>query len=183
MMLERIRREHGYMVRLLAILREKLQLLNSEQLINYSLIKEIVDYLGIHSQSVHHPKENILYHYYQQHYSMTPIVEDLQQEHDLLAEQTQAFLLIVEMILQDAVVPQDVFIEKLSDFIEQQQHHLDLEERSVFPLIENAFTVSDWQQVESIWSGHEDDPVFGETIAEQFTQLARRVRQSEFECI
>ncbi|EKO3791244.1 hemerythrin domain-containing protein [Vibrio metschnikovii] len=183
MMLERIRREHEYMARLLTILREKLQLLNSEQLINYSLIKEIVDYLGSHSQSVHHPKENVLYHYYQQNYPTTTMVENLEQEHELLAEQTQAFLLIVEMILQDAVVPQDVFIEKLTDFIEQQQRHLELEEQSVFPLIEDAFSISDWQQVESIWSGHEDDPVFGETIADRFTQLARRVRKSESECI
>ncbi len=42
MMMERIRREHSYMVRLLSILRHKLDLVKSEQPINYSLLKEIV---------------------------------------------------------------------------------------------------------------------------------------------
>ncbi|OXX28803.1 hemerythrin domain-containing protein, partial [Vibrio sp. V08_P9A1T1] len=64
MMIERIRREHGYMARLLAILRDKQRQLSNEQSINYSLVREIIDYLATHSESVHHPKEDILYHYY-----------------------------------------------------------------------------------------------------------------------
>ena len=68
MMIERIRREHGYMVRLLAVLRQKIALLKEEQTINYSLVREIVDYLAHHSERVHHPKEDILYHYYLEHY-------------------------------------------------------------------------------------------------------------------
>ncbi|OXX27785.1 hemerythrin domain-containing protein, partial [Vibrio sp. V06_P1A73T115] len=68
MMIERIRREHGYMARLLAILRDKQRQLSNEQSINYSLVREIIDYLATHSESVHHPKEDILYHYYIDHY-------------------------------------------------------------------------------------------------------------------
>lgn len=64
MMIERIRREHGYMVRLLAILNRKVHLLEKEQPINYGVIKEIVDYLANHSEKIHHPKEDILYHYF-----------------------------------------------------------------------------------------------------------------------
>ena len=41
MMIERIRREHGYMTRLLAILRGKLQLLKDEKPINYSLVRRL----------------------------------------------------------------------------------------------------------------------------------------------
>lgn len=50
MMIERIRREHGYMVRLLAILRHKLNEIKEENAINYSLVSEIVDYLSNHSE-------------------------------------------------------------------------------------------------------------------------------------
>ncbi|NAX17644.1 hemerythrin domain-containing protein, partial [Vibrio sp. V22_P2S10T140] len=53
MMIERIRREHGYMARLLAILRDKQRQLSNEQSINYSLVREIIDYLATHSESVH----------------------------------------------------------------------------------------------------------------------------------
>lgn len=182
MMIERIRREHGYMTRLLAILRNKLQLLKDEQPINYSLVKEIVDYLATHSETVHHPKEDILYRYYMDHYGDNQSVEDLEKEHVRLAEQTHAFVDVVEMILQDAVVPQDVFIEKMEGFISAQRRHMELEEQSILPLISRTFSVEDWQKVEELWSQNEDDPVFGETIADRFTQLARRVRKSESEC-
>lgn len=181
-MIERIRREHGYMTRLLAILRDKLKLLKSEQVINYTLVKEIVDYLGSHSETVHHPKEDIIYRYYMAHYGELQTVADLEKEHVTLSEQTHAFLDIVEMILQDAVVPQAVIIEKLEAFIDAQRRHLEMEEQSILPLINRTFTVSDWQNVESQWNENEDDPVFGDTIAERFAQLARRVRKSESEC-
>ncbi len=182
MMIERIRREHGYMTRLLAILRGKLQLLKDEQPINYGLIKEIVDYLSRHSERVHHPKEDILYHHYINQYGEQDEVANLEKEHQLLSETTHAFLDTVEMILNDAVVPQQVFIEQLEQFITSQRQHLELEEQFVLPLISRTFTVSDWQQVESLWNCNEDDPVFGSTIADRYAQLARRVRQSETEC-
>ena len=181
MMIERIRREHGYMTRLLAILRGKLQLLKEEQPINYSLVQEIVDYLSRHSEAVHHPKEDILYRHYMQHYGEHEEVADLEREHLALSETTHDFLNTVEMILNDAVVPQHVFMEQLEGFINSQRKHLEMEEQSILPMINRTFSVSDWQQVESQWSCNEDDPVFGSTIADRYAQLAKRVRKSEAE--
>ncbi|MBW3697090.1 hemerythrin domain-containing protein [Vibrio sp. T187] len=183
MMIERIRREHGYMVRLLAILKQKLAQLNSEQSINYSLVKEVVSYLTNHSETVHHPKEDIIYHHYLKKYGDLKSIDNLELEHQTLAEHTAQFLAVVEMILQDAVVPQEVFIEKLERFIQLQKQHLELEERFVLPLIIESFTIEDWQEVESQWMQPEDDPVFGETIADQYKQLAQRVRENERECV
>lgn len=85
------------------------------------------------------------------------------------------------MILQDAVVPQEMFIEQLENFIQNQKHHLDFEEKEVLPLIKNTFTTEDWQQVEGQWEHNDDDPVFGDTIADRYKQLAARVRQNDSE--
>ncbi len=183
MMIERIRREHGYMVRLLAMLRHKLYEIKQERVINYALMSEIVDYLATHSERVHHPKEDILYNYFLKHYGRQQTIEDLEQEHKALSEKTREFSAVIDMILQDAVVPQDMFIAHLEDFINSQKRHLELEERKILPLIEELFTIEDWQHVESLWSENEDDPVFGETIADRYKQLAERVRQSDMEYI
>ncbi len=180
-MLERIRREHGYMIRLLAILKNKLNLLKQEESVNYALIKEIVDYLTNHSERVHHPKEDIIYQYFLDKYGHQHQIENLEQEHVELSKSTHDFLNTVDMILQDAIVPQSVFIEQLEEFIASQKRHLELEEHSVLPLIANTFTTEDWQAVEQKWSVNEDDPVFGDTIAEQYQQLAQRVRQTDAE--
>lgn len=63
-------------------------------------------------------------------------MENLEKEHQELAEKTKEFSMLIEMILQDAVVPQDIFIAQLEDFIESQKRHLELEERKILPLIE-----------------------------------------------
>tara|TARA_Y100001956_G_scaffold25730_1_gene25496 strand:+ start:1171 stop:1722 length:552 start_codon:yes stop_codon:yes gene_type:complete len=183
MMIERIRREHGYMVRLLAVLKQKISQLENEQAINYSLLHEIVAYLAEHSERVHHPKEDIIYQYYLDKFGHLESIENLEAEHKELSEKTHAFLSTVEMILQDAVVPQDIFLDQLKEFVSSQRQHLDMEERSVLPIILRNFTVKDWQAVEEKWSVNEDDPVFGDTIAEQYRQLAIRVRQNEMEAL
>ncbi len=181
MMLEQIHREHGYMVRLLVILKSKWDNIKAEKPINYSLIKEIVDYLSCHSETVHHPKEDILYRYFIEHYPDNTKVKNLEEEHVKLSEKTKDFLMTVEMILQDAVVPLDVFADQLEEFIYIQKRHLDLEEREILPLIKRSFTTEDWQFVEGLWEQNDDDPVFGDTIADKYKQLADRVRQTETE--
>ena len=183
MLIEQIRREHGYMVKLLSILANKVELLKQEQPVNYGLIKEIVDYLSEYSEKAHHPKEDIVYHYYRDHYGARYEMENLAFEHKLLECKTHAFLNVVEMILQDAVVPHHLFVEQLEAFLQAQNEHLDLEETSILPMICERFTVNDWQQVESLYTGHDEDPVFGDTIADQYAQLAQRVCASESESI
>ncbi|NIY89131.1 hemerythrin domain-containing protein [Vibrio campbellii] len=183
MMIERIRREHGYMVRLLAILRHKLNEIKQEHAINYALVSEIVDYLSNHSEKIHHPKEDILYHYFLEHYGEKKTLSPFSLSHLDFSASTKAFSMLIEMILQDAVVPQDMFIAQLEDFIVTQKRHLELEERQILPLIEELFTSEDWQYVESLWHENEDDPVFGNTIADRYKQLADRVRQSDAEFV
>lgn len=183
MMIERIRREHSYMLRLLAILNDKLTRLKSEDEVNYVVLKELVDYLANHSETIHHPKEDILYHHYLSRFGPHAEIDNLELEHQALSEKTQAFLNLVEMILQDAVVPRDMFIDQLEDFLTAQKHHLEREETKIFPCLLDKFTFKDWQAVEDRWSVSEQDPLFGETIAEQYKQLAERVAQTEFECV
>jgi hemerythrin-like domain-containing protein len=85
------------------------------------------------------------------------------------------------MILQDAVVPLDFFAQQLDTFIQDQKRHLDFEEREILPLIQSTFTTSDWQYLEKQWGIQEEDPVFGETIADKYKQLSSLVKQTEKE--
>ncbi|MGL4191110.1 MAG: hemerythrin domain-containing protein [Vibrio sp.] len=182
MMMEQIQREHRYMVRLLSMLGQKLARVKNEQPINYRLLKEMIDYLATHSEQVHHPKEDILYRYYLAHYA-DPLVANLAQQHQALAQMSQQFLEVTVMILHDAVVPQAVLVELLQTFIDQQTQHLELEEQSILPLLRQSFSDDDWQSVEAQWQENLDDPVFGDTIAERYAHLAHRVRTSESESI
>ncbi|CAM3182749.1 hemerythrin domain-containing protein [Vibrio rarus] len=183
MMIERIRREHGYMVRLLAILKKKLTQLKAEESINYKLLKEIVDYLSDHSEKTHHPKEDLIYQYFTENYGEQENISNLESEHIELSKTTHNFLDVVDMILHDAVVPSDVFATQLETFIKEQKLHLDLEEQEILPLINKTFTTADWQYLERKWGSQEDDPLFGETIADKYKQLAERIKQTDSECV
>ncbi|OBT07314.1 cation-binding protein [Vibrio sp. UCD-FRSSP16_10] len=183
MMIERIQREHAYMIRLLGILKAKLVQVQAEEPVNYTLLKEIVDYLCVHSERTHHPKEDLIYQYFVSKYGEQSDVSDLAAEHVALSKTTHEFLDIVDMILQDAVVPTDVFAEQLESFIHNQKQHLYLEEHKILPLINQTLTTSDWQYLESQWGAQEEDPVFGETIADKYKQLAERVKQIDKELI
>jgi len=123
-----------------------------------------IDYLSEYSEKYHHPKEDILYHYYREHYGAHDDMDNLEFEHKLLECKTHAFMNIVEMILQDAVVPHHLFIEQLEAFMNAQKSHLELEEKNILPMICDRFSVEDWQHVETLYSGSDDDPVFGDTI-------------------
>ena len=159
-------------------------MLRNEKSINYSLVKEIADYLCNYSEKTHHPKEDLIYLYYIEHYGAQHKVENqemqnLEEEHIALSKKSHEFLDIVNMILRDAVVPQDVFIAQLESLIKAQKSHLDCEEKEILPLINDTFSAQDWLVVESQWEQPEDDPVFGANIADQYKQLAKRVRQKD----
>lgn len=173
---EIISREHSYMVRLLVILDQKLNRLKQEKSINYLIINDIVTYLQRHSELTHHPKEDLIYHYFLEHYGQEAKIENLALEHKQLAEVTQEFADLLAMVLQDAVVPNDIFEAHLSNFIHQQKKHLDFEEREILPILKRHFTEQDWQAVEALWGGEDADPLFGQSIDIEYQRLSEYMK-------
>ncbi|MBD1575327.1 MULTISPECIES: hemerythrin domain-containing protein [Vibrio] len=168
---EIISREHSYMVRLLVVLDKLLADLKAEKSIDYNVIAEVIHYLQQHSEQTHHPKEDIIYHYYLEHYGNDEQIANLEQAHHELAQVSQEFAELVEMVNQDAVVPHDVFYQALANFIHQQKKHLDFEEREILPQLKKMFTDQDWQQVESLWGEADKDPLFGADIEQDYAKL------------
>ncbi|MGF1725973.1 hemerythrin domain-containing protein [Photobacterium nomapromontoriensis] len=176
MILDEIHTEHGYIGRLLTLLQQKLAAIRNGQEVNYSLIKDIVSYLQNHAQYCHHPKEDVLYHYYQAHYAdEAEQMESLEKEHEKLAELTHEFADTVDMILMDAVIPLDVFADKLNTFVDCQKAHLEFEERKILPLIRLHFTPEDWQTVSELYEKCDSDPLFGNQVSDCYRHLAQRL--------
>ncbi|KMV29131.1 hemerythrin domain-containing protein [Photobacterium swingsii] len=178
MMLEKIHAEHGYINRLLIILEQKLNAIQQGQPVNYSLIKDIVEYLHKHAECCHHPKEDVIYHYYQQKYADQGVMKELDIEHQELALLTDDFANTLDMILMDAVIPLDVFADKLNQFVTRQRMHLEFEEKYVFPLIRRHFTTQDWVEVGKQYQECECDPLFGEQALPRYQRLRARLAES-----
>jgi len=176
-MLAMIREEHVNIAKLLAVLKQKLKALRSEQPIRYTLIRDILDYLHTESDRFHHPKEDIIYEYYLRYRVVDDKVANrLREEHEKISAMTDELKNTVEMILLDAVIPQDQFADKLDEFIRVQERHMNYEEEQILPAIERSFTEDDWKQIEQLWKhSRTDDPLFGQQVAEQYRELAERI--------
>lgn len=172
MLVASIHKDHRNISRLLKLLSKKLTAIKQEKPVNYSLIKDTVLYLQEYAEKYHHPKEDLIYHYYLQHYPDAEGINRLDDEHKALAELTAEFADTVEMILMDAVIPLDMFAEKLNRFVGCQKAHLDLEEKTILPVLEQTLTAEDWAYLQSQWEEDEEDPLFGEQVADRFKELA-----------
>eukprot|EP00095_Tigriopus_kingsejongensis_P005905 maker-scaffold502_size153915-snap-gene-0.27 protein:Tk05905 transcript:maker-scaffold502_size153915-snap-gene-0.27-mRNA-1 annotation:"uracil-dna glycosylase" len=151
--------------------------IRDEKPVNFGQIRDTVMYLQEYAEKYHHPKEDLIYHYYVSHYEDHEGVAKLDAEHEELAVLTAEFADTVEMILMDAVIPLDLFADRLNKFVEQQRSHLELEESSVLPAIEKTLTTDDWNALQSQWKEEEPDPLFAKTLdyqsplpTERFTQ-------------
>lgn len=178
-MLEIIHNDHRNINQLLRILRKKINLLENDEKVDYRLIKVIISYLKNYSDKYHHPMEDLIYAYYLR-YRVVPdeIANRLSREHKLIKNATLELDELVEMVLLDAIVPKELCIEKLTNFVEMQAVHLMYEESQVLPEIRDSLSADDWANLEQQWQhNHYDDPLFGDNIGEEYKALAERINQ------
>ncbi|CZF79135.1 hemerythrin domain-containing protein [Grimontia marina] len=176
MLVASIHRDHRNISRLLKLLSKKLTAIQQERPVNYSLIKDTVSYLQEYAEKYHHPKEDLIYHYYLQHYPDSEGVARLDDEHEALAGLTAEFADTVDMILMDAVIPLDLFADKLNRFVGCQKEHLDLEEKTILPVLEQTLTTEDWEYLQTQWEEEDIDPLFGEQVADRFKELSAALK-------
>lgn len=178
-MLSIIHSDHRNINQLLRILRKKIKLLENDEKIDYRLIKALISYLRNYSDKYHHPMEDLIYAYYLK-YRVVPdeIAIRLSKEHKLIKQATIELDELVEMVLLDAIVPNEICLEKLSTFVELQAAHLMYEESQILPAIRESLSADDWANLEQQWEhNHYDDPLFGDNISEEYKALAERINQ------
>lgn len=195
-MLELIHNDHKNLAILIQLLRERHAALVEKGEVNYSLIRDVVDYMQEYADKYHHKVEDVVYDYYLTHVCHQDAENNkLAQEHKKLELNTDELRTMLDMILNDCVIPQDQFAEKLGEFIELQQSHMDYEEEHVLPELEAKMSAEDWQAVadqfpvcpgatfeEAKATAQRLDPLFGQQVAEQYKDLAKRL-QKRSECV
>ena len=180
-MIDNIHQDHKNMMQLLQVLRSKVVMLKADKEIDYLLIKSIISYLKNYSNTYHHPMEDLIYSYYLQYQVVeNKVANRLNSEHKHLKEITCELDEMLSMILLDAIVSKDDFIEKLDCFVVKQEQHLLYEEREVLPAIKSSLSADDWLGLEQQWRHLKYvDPLFGNKISEEFKALAEHINREE----
>lgn len=179
-MLDIIHNDHRNINQLLRILRKKIKSLECDERINYRLIKAIISYLRNYADKYHHPMEDMIYAYYLKYRVVSDdIANRLADEHQQIKQATIDLEELVEMVLLDAIVPQQVCIDRLRSYVELQAMHLMYEESQILPAIRESLDADDWSNLQQQWQhNHYDDPLFGDKIAEEYKALAERINSN-----
>ena len=170
--MRQLHQDHINISRLLIKLEEHARELTVYAETDLLLMIDIVDFIKSYSDQYHHPVEDKVYQMFKSLVGgQTDIVDGLIDEHTKIPKITIAFEQLIEGALSGAVViSRKALSEKITDFIDIQRSHLNIEERELFPLIIETLSEEHWIELEAQIQ-QIPDPLFGSRIEEKFESL------------
>lgn len=170
-----LHQDHVNLNKLLLMLKGRVDQIREGEQPNFALVQEVIEYIAVYADGFHHPREDKLYQYFA---GRNPVLDRLfgecQSEHQGLKEASAEVMQAAESVLQGSVLPIAEFADSLMAFINLQLEHLSLEERKVFPLLEEVATSEDWSDLQKQLPAPED-PLFGNKQAHQFSELYKEL--------
>ena len=176
--LTELHQDHVNLNKLLAVLQNKLERLKHGEMPNFILLADAVDYISNYADAYHHPREDEMYAYFSDagEPELKEAIAQCCEDHRTLKQYSTELLEAVDCILNDAVVPMDQFVAKLEAFLDHQIDHLNLEEGTIFPLLDDMTTDEQWCELEQKLPKM-DDPLFGEQQKERYIELYTELLQ------
>ncbi|MEZ5534634.1 MAG: hemerythrin domain-containing protein [Thiolinea sp.] len=173
-----LHQDHIHLARLLKTLEQQADLLSTDADPDLDLILDIVDYIQNYPDLVHHPKEDMVYHAFQNiSDDGGEIVKHLLEEHAQLPSITKDFRNLMEEVVNGgSIISRAGLQAKIRHFIHVERTHMNTEEFVLFPLIEDKMGMAEWQQLEEILP-HKIDPLFGGNVVESYKSLYRSIEQ------
>jgi len=183
LLLDKLRRDHVNLSRLLDLLSAQLDALRAGHESDFDLKIEMLDYIEHYAEQHHHPTEDRI----GQAVFAKPGLSKLRTLHDRVLREHEGLLGLarrfretLEGVMQGEVLPRDEVETRGREFIALQRQHIDLEEQELFPLFEENLTEQEWKRLEESLP-HMDDPVFHRQDYNRFRSLIEYLAQHEGE--
>jgi hemerythrin-like domain-containing protein len=171
--------EHRYMATLMKLLADQLDAVEQGEEVESHVLYESLHYMTHFPDAFHHPREDMVYQRAGElNADLADSVDTLQREHDYIAELGSRTLREVER-WQAGEIKSSKAIKLSREYIDAIYRHMNVEEKLIFPQIEELLTPEDWRALEQ-----EDlinpvaDPVFGPKVSREYRNLARKARRS-----
>jgi hemerythrin-like domain-containing protein len=132
----------------------------------------------LHYQDLcHHPKEELIF---RKLVTRSPAwlaaVEVVRDEHRRLAEIVRRCAAAVHSVLLDAALPREWFECIVQEYISLLRHHMEEEERELFPRAMYCLTESDWREIDA--AIHQPGgELSDDKLEHHYHQLQRRILQ------
>lgn len=175
--LSELHQDHINLTRLLDILQRKVVRLREGVHPDFSLMADVVSYVGDYADQYHHPHEDLMYEFFRGRDSeLDKHFAECEQEHRDLKQLSTRLTDSIEAILNDAVMPMDQFTDQLDAFVTAEKNHLDFEEAKIFPRLKELGSEQDWEAL-AAKIPENPDPLFGEHQAEEYRELYRALME------
>src|SRR5215471_18431749 len=162
MIIERLRREHHNVERLLAVLERELKVFNYAGHTDYEVLRAIIGYFALYPEVYHHPQEDLVFAKLKiRDPAAAAKVGDLAREHRNGTERLQRAAQAVAGVLADSEVLRE---------------NVDKAHRDFFPAALKALEPQDWTEIASTLTSH-NDPLFNDAAEQTFDTLRARIAQ------
>jgi hemerythrin-like domain-containing protein len=171
--------EHRYMSTLMKLLTDQLDAVEQGEDVEAHVLYESMHYMTHYPDAFHHPREDLVYQRAGElDNKIADSVDTLQREHDHIAKLGAKTLREVERWQAGEIEAREAL--RLSrEYIDAIYQHMNVEEKLIFPQIEELLTPEDWRALEQEeLINPVADPVFGPQVAREYRNLARKARRA-----
>ena len=172
-MLDRLKLEHGQLLRKLNMLESHYLDMCRGKTPDYSLMQSIIDYIQEYPEQVHHPLEDMIYTILLERVDDAEFVQELISEHTQLEVVTRELRESLESI-PGCAASKEKLKQHLSQFLVGQRKHIYIEESEVFPLVKSALTKEDWKRLQYM-TPILDEPICGRRRWSDYERLSRDI--------
>lgn len=181
MIIERLSREHRNIEMLLAVLERELEIFDRGGHPDYEVIRAIISYFELYPELYHHPQEELVFAKLKlRDPAAAARVGDLTLEHQKGTQRLRRVAQAIDSVLVDREILRQNVDNIVRDFIESERRHIMIEDRDFFPAALRVLKPSDWTEIASASTNHED-PLFSEAAEETFDALRARILRMEQE--
>jgi hemerythrin-like domain-containing protein len=167
--------EHRHFSRLLDLLERQVAAFHTDDQPNFELMLDLVSYLRYFPDRYHHAREDVGFTLMaKRDPQLKPMVEQLLQEHRVIAAAGTELLKYLQQVVDDVVVERAKVEAAAATYLVYYRRHLALEDRDIVPRAEQLLTPQDWEEVmAAVPPGA--DPLFGEDCDVRYRELRRQI--------
>ncbi len=170
-LLDELRQDHRNMEVVLDVLEQTSDAARSGEDPDFELIDEVMRYMTVYPDAVHHPKEDLVYGELQRKRpDLAEGLDDIPAEHREIAELGTRLRGDVEAIIAGAAVRRKAFVKDTHEYVLRLRKHIRWEEDDLFQRIDRMIG-SDKHPIDVKDYSHIKDPVFELEIESAFERL------------
>ena len=170
-LMQELRDDHRNMSIVLDLLDDVVRATTSGEDPDFELIDEIMRYMTVYPDAVHHPKEDIVYCQLRaERPDLAEGLDDVPADHLVIAELGTALRDDVEAINMGGAVRREKLIDDMSGYVERLRQHMNWEESDLFKRIDQMLAENTPEADVSQYD-HSKDPVFELEIEAGFRRL------------